>query len=48
MKTFAIINGTTMYLRKLDNIEMAKEWAVRYCDHSLEIIVREIEVIDTL
>lgn len=43
MKTFIIINGLDARLIKRYSIEKAIESAVSTCDHSQEIIVREIK-----
>lgn len=44
MKTrmFCIINGTNLFVVHLRDMDEAKEKAVAICDHSKEIIVREI------
>jgi hypothetical protein len=48
MKTFAIINGTTLYIRKCYDMKDAINWAFKHANHSLEVIVREIETIDNI
>ena len=42
MKKFAIINGTLIAFRLCENMEQAKEYSLRICDCSKEIIIREI------
>lgn len=43
MKTFIIINGKSVRTIRFTNLEKAKAHAENTCDHSKEIIVREIE-----
>ena len=43
MKTFIIINGKSVRTIYVENMEKAIAWAENYCDHSKEVIVREIE-----
>lgn len=43
MKTFVIINGNKLITKQFSNHENAHTYATNYCDHSLDIIVREIE-----
>ena len=43
MKTFVIINGKEIFLINEDTMEQARERAIKVSDHSLEIIVREVE-----
>lgn len=40
---YIIINGKDVYLFELDNLEKAKEKAIAICDHSEEIIIRQID-----
>ena len=42
MKTFIIINGSIVQLIERPSIELACQTAQNVCDHSKEIIVREI------
>lgn len=42
MKKFVIINGTLITFKLADDMEGAKEFALRVCDCSKEIIIREI------
>lgn len=42
IKTYVIINGESMYLRKYKTMAEAKQFAENYLDHSNEIIIREI------
>ena len=44
MKKFIIINGKQLIYTKKETIEDARDYAIAICDHSLEIIVREIEI----
>ena len=41
--TYIIINGKDVYLYALESLEKAKEKAIVICDHSEEIIVRQID-----
>jgi len=43
MKKFIIINGKQVFVINKTNIQDAKHAAINLCDHSKEIIVREIE-----
>jgi len=45
MKTYIIINGLDSLIIKRDTLDEAKQFAVMYCDHSKDIIVREIRVL---
>lgn len=42
---FIIINGKDSYLRIFENKEQAYDFAFNYCDHSKEVIVREIKTL---
>ena len=42
LKTYVIINGTSMYIRKYKTMAMAKQFAQNYLDNSTEIIIREV------
>jgi hypothetical protein len=42
LKTYVIINGTSMYIRKYKTMAMAKQFAQNYLDNSIEIIIREV------
>lgn len=42
IKTYVIINGESMYLRKFKTMTEAKQFCENYLDHSNEIIIREI------
>lgn len=42
MKTFVIINGTVLRVVEKKDMEEARNHAINTCDHSLEIIVREV------
>ena len=46
IKTYVIINGESMYLRKFKTMAEAKQFAENYLDHSNEIIIREIISLD--
>jgi hypothetical protein len=41
-KTFVIINGLSMYVRKYNTLDEAKTFAQNYLDNSTEIIIREV------
>jgi len=41
MKKYIVINGTTVYHIEKKSDSDARHWAINYCDHSLEVIVRE-------
>jgi hypothetical protein len=43
MKTFIIINGKTLIALEAETKLLAMDHAVNICDHSQEIIVREID-----
>jgi hypothetical protein len=43
MRTFVIINGKKMRTIEAKNMEEARTRAINTCDHSKEIIVREIK-----
>jgi len=46
---FVIINGTKSVLKQFDSKDDAITHAQNYCDHSLEVIVREVtEFIDSV
>lgn len=42
MKKFIIINGTEMFITNKKSLKEANETAVKVCDNSKEIIVREV------
>ena len=42
MKRYIIINGTTAMIVERKSIDAARDTAINLCDHSQEIIVREI------
>ena len=42
MKTFAIINGSVLMIVNLPTLEDARHRAINICDHSKEILVREL------
>ena len=46
IKTYVIINGESMYLRKFKTTAEAKQFAENYLDNSNEIIIREIISLD--
>lgn len=47
MKTFIIINGTKSYIITKESMEEARCFAIDVCNHSEEIIIRELsELID--
>jgi hypothetical protein len=46
-KTFAVINGKELYIVKKPDIKLAIQWAQNVCDHSKEIIVREVTNLET-
>ena len=47
MKKFIIINGKSARIIQRESLDMAKQTAENICDHSKEVIVREVtEVID--
>ena len=43
MKTFIVINGKNSYLIQGWEILSIRQKAINFCDHSHEIIVREID-----
>ena len=43
MKKFIIINGRDAVIVERENLEDARNSAINMCDHSKEIIVRELE-----
>jgi len=43
---YMILNGKDLFLIIAENMDEAKQKAVNFCDHSKEIIVREIETFD--
>ena len=45
MNTYIIINGFDSLIIKRDTLDEAKQFAIMYCDHSREILVREIKVL---
>jgi hypothetical protein len=45
---FIIINGKEVYLKIFESMEDAKAWCISVCDHSQEIIVRQIESIEDI
>lgn len=45
MNTYIIINGLDSLIIKRDTLDEAKQFAIMYCDHSEDIIVREIRVL---
>ena len=45
MKNFIIINGTDLNFVTAESMEVARNYAIDFCDHSEEIIVREIKVV---
>ena len=46
LKTYVIINGISMYLRRYKTMEETKQFAENYLDNSNEIIIREIISLD--
>ena len=46
LKTYVIINGTSMYLRRYKTMAEAKQFAENYLNNSNEIIIREIISLD--
>ena len=46
MKTFIVINGKKATLIKKENLQEAITYCQNFCNHSEEVIVREIKVID--
>lgn len=45
MKTYIIINGLESKLIKKNTLNEARHYAINYCDHSKDIIVRQINVL---
>ena len=45
MNTYIVINGLDSLIIKKSTLDEAKEFAVMYCDHSEDILVREIKVL---
>jgi hypothetical protein len=45
MNTYIIINGFDAMLIKKNTLDEARQFAIMYCDHSDEILVREINVL---
>lgn len=45
MNTYIIINGLDSLIIKRDTLGEARQFAIMYCDHSQEIVVREIRVL---
>ena len=45
MNTYIIINGLDSLIIKRDTLDEARQFAIMYCDHSQEIVVREIRVL---
>ena len=45
MKSYIIINGTDSIIIKKNSLDDARQFAIMYCDHSREIIVRQIDVL---
>ncbi len=45
MNTYIIINGFDAMLIKKNTLDEARQFAIMYCNHSEEIIVREINVL---
>jgi hypothetical protein len=48
MKPYALINGTELYIISAENYDEARTKAINACDHSKEIIVREITKLEIL
>ena len=46
MKKFIIINGLDAVITERETLEDAKHHAINICDHSKEIIVKEVECIN--
>jgi hypothetical protein len=42
MKKFIIINGDDIILKILPSLDDARDHAINVCDHSNEVIVREV------
>ncbi len=45
MKSYIIINGTDSMIIKKSSLDDARHFAINYCDHSKDIIVRQIDVL---
>lgn len=45
MRNYIIINGTDSMIIKKESLDDARQFAIMYCDHSREIIVRHIDVL---
>lgn len=45
MNTYIIINGFDAMLINKNTLDEARQFAIMYCNHSDEIIVREINVL---
>ncbi len=45
MKSYIIINGTDSMIIKKNSLDDARQFAIMYCNHSEEIIVRRIDVL---
>ena len=45
MNTYIIINGLDSLIIKKSTLDEARQFAIMYCDHSQEIVVREIKVL---
>jgi hypothetical protein len=45
MKSYIIINGTNSMIIKKNSLDDARQFAIMYCDHSKDIIVRHIDVL---
>ncbi len=45
MKNYIIINGTDSMIIKKSSLDDARQFAIMYCDHSKDIIVRQIDVL---
>ena len=45
MNTYIIINGFDAMIIKKNTLDEARQFAIMYCNHSEEIIVREINVL---
>lgn len=43
MKKFITINGKKAWITERDSMEEARQSAINICDHSKEVVVREIE-----
>lgn len=42
MKTFITINGTKAIIQNFKDLAEARQSAINFCDHSEEVLVREI------